>query len=181
MKRQDALTKRVRMFVRSRWKLGTTHGVEHWDRVYSYGMQLLNPEVNKRVVSLFAYLHDSCREDDMDDEQHGPRAAAWIETLRASLLKELSDEEFDLLQQACKLHTAWHKTGNPTIDACFDADRLDLWRVGVVPDPSKMATEKGAEIALYTDFEAMIYPELRETKDDSSMLMKILRRLHRII
>ena len=36
---------------------------------------------------------------------------------------------------------------NPTIDACFDADRLDLGRVGITPDPNRMATEKGKEMA----------------------------------
>lgn len=34
-----------------------------------------------------------------------------------------------------------------TIDACFDADRLDLGRVGITPDPEKMATERGKELA----------------------------------
>ena len=31
--------------------------------------------------------------------------------------------------------------------ACFDADRLDLGRVGITPDQEKMATEKGMEMA----------------------------------
>lgn len=46
-----------------------------------------------------------------------------------------------------RLHTSTHSTGNPTIDACFDADRLDLGRVNITPDPEKMATEKGKELA----------------------------------
>lgn len=45
------------------------------------------------------------------------------------------------------MHTVEHRTGDPTIDACFDADRLDLWRVGIKPDPSLMATEIGADLA----------------------------------
>ena len=47
------------------------------------------------------------------------------------------------LCKACELHTVCHCTGNPTIDACFDADRLDLMRVGITPDPERMATERG--------------------------------------
>ena len=35
------------------------------------------------------------------------------------------------------------RTGNSTIDTCFDADRLDLERVGIIPYPNKMATSKG--------------------------------------
>ena len=37
--------------------------------------------------------------------------------------------------------------GVPIIDACFDSDRLDLARVGIIPDPDKMATKEGAEKA----------------------------------
>ena len=32
----------------------------------------------------------------------------------------------------------------PTVDVCFDADRLDLGRVGIAPNPKLMATEQGA-------------------------------------
>ena len=38
-------------------------------------------------------------------------------------------------------------SGNATIDVCFDADRLDLGRVGIVPNPKRMATEQGAYYA----------------------------------
>ena len=73
-----------------------------------------------------------------------------------STLKELSDEDFHLLCEACRLHITIHKTGDPTIDACFDADRLDLWRVGIIPDPKRMATDIGAQLARTTDFQALI-------------------------
>lgn len=132
------------------------HGIRHWDRVYENGQKLLTPDVNLLVVGLFAYLHDSCRMDDGMDLCHGERAAVWIDTLRNIYLKDVSDEEIELLQEACRLHTVEHKTGNPTIDACFDSDRLDLWRVGVIPDPDRLATEKGKEIARKTDYQALI-------------------------
>ena len=38
-------------------------------------------------------------------------------------------------------------TGNPTIDCCIDADRLDLPRVGITPDPERMLTEAGKLLA----------------------------------
>ena len=123
------------------------HGIEHWDRVYRNGQLLITPEVRPVVVGLFAYLHDSCRENDGYDWEHGPRAAVFIDTLRKTLLKDIGDEDVHLLKEACRLHTSAHRTGNPTIDACFDADRLDLGRVGVTPDPDRMATEKGKELA----------------------------------
>ena len=146
----------VRKYVHARWKLGTLHGIRHWDRVYENGQKLLTPDVNPLVVGLFAYLHDSCRMNDGEDLYHGERAADWIDTIRGKLLKDVSDEEIKLLQEACRLHTIEHKTGNPTIDACFDSDRLDLWRVGIIPDPDRLATEKGKEIARTTDYMKLI-------------------------
>ena len=66
--------------------------------------------------------------------------------LRKTLLKDLSDQQFEMLQKAIRLHTSTYSTGNPTIDVCFDADRLDLGRVGIFPIPEKMATKKGKKI-----------------------------------
>ena len=60
------------------------------------------------------------------------------------------------MKEASRLHSKVDRTGNPTIDACFDADRLDLWNVGIIPDPQKMATERGKEIARNTDYASMI-------------------------
>ena len=146
----------IRRYVHAQWTLGALHGIRHWDRVYENGQKLLTPDTNPLVIGLFAYLHDSCRIDDGEDLYHGKRAAAWIETLRGTYLKDVSNEEIELLQEACRLHTTELKTGNPTIDACFDSDRLDLWRVGVIPDPARLATEKGKEIANSTDYKSLI-------------------------
>ena len=154
----EKLVSDIRNYMRARWELGATHGVRHWDRVYENGMKLLTPEVNPLVVGLFAYLHDSCRRNDGRDPEHGPRAARFIDTIRTTLLARVSNEEIALLKQACRLHTRAHMTGNPTIDACFDADRLDLWRVGNIPNPKYLATEKGREIARSTDYEALMRP-----------------------
>ena len=145
----NEIIKRTREYVLVHSNSSGFHGVDHWDRVYNNGQRLLTHEVRPIVVGLFAYLHDSCRIDDGEDLDHGPRAADYIEVIRDSLLKEVCDEDIELLKKACRLHTVVEKTGNPTIDACFDADRLDLGRVGIDPDPDRMATEKGKEIALY--------------------------------
>lgn len=138
---------KVRQWAVNRWTLGKIHGISHWERVERNGLLLATPECDLTVIRLFAYLHDSCRQTDCPDVEHGLRAAEMMVGLRDSLLKGLSDGQFALLQQACRLHTTTHRTGNPTVDACFDADRLDLGRVGIQPDPEKMATEKGRAMA----------------------------------
>jgi uncharacterized protein len=97
-----------------------------------------------QVVRLFAYLHDHKRIDDGWDLDHGQRAAENLDNIRHTLLSDVTDEEFDLRKRACMEHTITVRTGIPTIDACFDADRLDLPRVGYRPDPVRMASELGS-------------------------------------
>jgi len=128
-------------------KEDSLHGIHHWERVANLGSCLNVPGADNDVVLCFAYLHDVERQDDGYDEEHGPRAAALINEIRNSSLGFLDDNQIVLLREACALHTVCHRTGNPTIDACFDSDRLDLERVGVVPEPDKMATAEGAERA----------------------------------
>lgn len=160
----------IREYVKSQWiMLNNLHGVDHWDRVNENGKKLLTPEVNPLIVALFAYLHDSCRVEDGEDINHGARAAELIDTIRETYLKKVSDDDVELLKKACRLHTTEHKTGNPTIDACFDTDRLDLWRVGIIPDPERMATEKGKEIARNTvyDYEPLVRPLMGDELEDN--------------
>ncbi len=133
----------IKQFALKDWELGETHGLPHWQRVERNGIILATSEVNITVVRLFAYLHDKCRIDNGYDVEHGKRAAIMINGIRHTLLKELTDKEFELLSKACELHTTTLRTGNSTIDTCFDADRLDLERVGIIPYPNKMATSKG--------------------------------------
>jgi uncharacterized protein len=45
------------------------------------------------------------------------------------------------MMMACALHTDGHTTGDPTLLACWDADRLDLGRVGIVPKPKLLCTD----------------------------------------
>ena len=120
----------IRDFAADGWKLGKTHGISHWQRVERNGILLstengsLRKGVRIKVVLAFAYLHDKCRIDDWEDLEHGIRAAEMIPTIRNTILKDLDNEETDLLEKACRYHTTEHRTGNETIDICFDADRL---------------------------------------------------------
>ncbi|MBR5467333.1 MAG: hypothetical protein IKU79_08040 [Bacteroidaceae bacterium] len=153
MKLPPCNIERVREFAQEGWTLGETHGIYHWRRVERNAIVLatdngvLRRDVNIKVVRYFAYLHDKWRHDDGWDLEHGPRAAEMISTIRHTILSDLTDEEVCLLQQACRYHTSKHRTGNATIDTCFDADRLDLGRVGITPDPLRMASQQGAYYA----------------------------------
>jgi uncharacterized protein len=147
---------KVKEYAISRFRLDSIlHGIEHWNRVYYFGMKLAEADsnVNKRVVALFAYLHDCERKDDFYDENHGKRSAKKLLSLSETLLKDLSDEEFKLLYKAIAHHNSGKITNNPTIGACFDSDRLDLGRCGITLDPDLMSTEKGKQMALQEDLD----------------------------
>ena len=127
--------------IRSEYQLDWNgiHGVAHWARVRDVGLRLAEKSgANTRVIELFAFLHDSRRFNNNDPE-HGNRAASLAETLRGNAI-HLADEEFELLSYACKHHTFGHLEGDITVLTCWDADRLDLGRVGIVPLPDKLCT-----------------------------------------
>ena len=62
-------------------------------------------------------------------------------------LFEIADSQMDLLCEALKLHNDGQVSEDPTIGTCWDADRMDLPRVGIVPDPKLMSTDYGSDWA----------------------------------
>ena len=76
---------------------------------------------------------------------HGPRGAALARELRGEAF-ELEDEEMDLLAFACEEHTNGGVGPDPTMGVCWDADRLNLWRVGIRPDPRWLSTEAAKSV-----------------------------------
>ncbi len=118
------------------------HGIQHWARVYSNGMHLARTAgANFRVIQLFALFHDSKRVSEGSDPDHGPRGARYAIDLHEHFFK-LGKNELDELVEACRCHTSTPDHDNITVKTCFDADRLDLGRVGNRPDPRLLCTEE---------------------------------------
>jgi uncharacterized protein len=117
------------------------HGVRHWARVRMVGLRLAR-ETGARtdVVEWFAFLHDAARENEFSDPGHGGRAVALARDLRGALLP-IDDTGFDLLAHAMTHHSDGWQEGDVTVRTCWDADRLDLPRVGIQPSPKRMCTE----------------------------------------
>ncbi len=116
------------------------HGAPHWARVRVNGLRLAEATgANARVVELFAFLHDSRRENDGWDPEHGVRAARLARKL-AGVAFELDARELALLEAACRDHSEGGTEGDITVLTCWDADRLDLGRVGVRPEPRRLCT-----------------------------------------
>jgi uncharacterized protein len=141
-----------------------THGVSHWARVLENGLRLAQVTgANIEVVQLFAVFHDSRRVNEGWDFGHGCRGAELAAKLRGHLFK-LGDEEFNLLYEACAGHTDGLTDADVTIQTCWDADRLDLGRVGIWPEAGKLCTAaaKAPETIQWADGRACfrVVPEL---------------------
>lgn len=128
--------------------LGGIHGEAHWQRVYDNGQRLAERTgADARIVELFAYLHDSCRLNDGWDRDHGRRAADLVRSLNDRLLG-LADEGLDSLAYACAYHSDGLVEANVTVQTCWDADRLDLGRIGIRPDPCHLCTPAAQDPAM---------------------------------
>ena len=131
------------------------HGVVHWARVATNGQRLAESTgADVEVVTLFALFHDARRVNDHIDHGHGLRGAELARTLRGTLV-HLDDARFELLYEACRLHTDGHTDGDATLRTCWDADRLDLGRVGITPEPRYLATEAGVALIPWADARAV--------------------------
>ena len=106
------------------------HGPSHWRRVEHNGLELAEETAgaNATVVRLFAVFHDSRRENELTDHEHGLRGGELAQLVRGQLFC-LTDARFALLYYACAWHERGRTSDDPTTGACWDADRLDLPRV----------------------------------------------------
>lgn len=98
-------------------------------------------EADAHVVELFAFLHDSCREDDGHDTTHGSRSAELVGVLRDEKLIRVSDTQHEWLVDACRRHSDGEFDAPLTVQVCWDADRLDLGRVGIRPAARRLCTD----------------------------------------
>ncbi|MBD3367181.1 MAG: HD domain-containing protein [Candidatus Eisenbacteria bacterium] len=116
------------------------HGMGHWARVLETGLRLAEVTgADPSVVVFFALLHDARRVNDGRDPGHGRRGAELAAAVGAPKLG-LSDPQLELLTAACERHTDGLTEGDVTVLTCWDADRLDLWRVSITPDDRYLCT-----------------------------------------
>ncbi len=122
-----------------------THGISHWARVLSTGRRLAETIPGALpVVELFAVFHDSRRQNEYGDYQHGLRGALLAQEMRDAYFT-LSDDDFQRLFSACEHHTAGKMSDDPIIQACWDSDRLDLGRAGITPSRKRISAAAGEE------------------------------------
>lgn len=131
------------------------HGVVHWARVLENGLRVAEANgADREVITLFALFHDSRRVNQFRDDGHGERGGDFAASLRGTLV-HLDDDRFELLFEACRLHTDGYTEGDPTLQACWDADRLDLARVGIMPKPHRLCTDAAREMVEWANARAV--------------------------
>ncbi len=117
------------------------HGVTHWARVLENGVRLASlTGARLQVVRLFAVFHDSKRRNDNHDPNHGLRGAEFAARMRGVLF-QMPEGDFELLRFACANHTGGQTAGDVTVQTCWDADRLDLGRIGLTPQGKYLCTK----------------------------------------
>ena len=137
------------------------HGPDHWARVERNGLYVAQKTgANQMIVQLFAVFHDCMRQNDHIDPGHGRRGAEYAVQIKNELINIPSDD-FDKFYYACEWHTDKIETDDVTIAACWDADRLDLGRVGFILDPLYMNSKPAQEIAKCDDISVLDRIEVR--------------------
>ena len=117
------------------------HGIAHWARVRANGLMLAkHTGANIHVVELFSFFHDARRFNEHTDKDHGIRGAALARELRGTYF-DATEQEMELLDFACVNHSGGLTRSDPTVLTCWDADRLDLGRVGITVNPKYLGTK----------------------------------------
>lgn len=130
------------------------HGVVHWARVLQNGHRIADANgADRAVVTLFALFHDVLRRSDGVDEGHGGRAAELVRSVRGRLFT-LDDARTELLCDACARHSEGERSDDPTVQACWDADRMDLGRERVTPDPALLGSAAARDLLHWADARA---------------------------
>ena len=117
------------------------HGIRHWARVRRNGRLIAQhtPGVDLLVLDLFAVLHDWQRHDEHEDPEHGWRGRAKLVSIE-HWLPPMSKGQREQLNHAIEYHSDGRaEAKDVTVAACWNADRLDLGRVGISPDPDRMS------------------------------------------
>jgi len=143
--------------------VGSIHGRAHWRRVARLGLQIAETEgADTLVVALFAVCHDVARVHDGPDMEHGPKAAEMVATTLAPHL-DLAPTQLDWLLQAIAQHTDGQISDDLTIGSCWDADRLDLLRIGFQVQ-SKLLSTAAARTVQMQDAAAALWARDRRIR-----------------
>jgi uncharacterized protein len=115
----------------------TKHGPNHWLQVEKNAVMLAKKTIgcDIEVARRFALLHDCRRQNEGSDPELSDKGILCLDP------GQLAKLEFAMTH-----HNGGQVSGDPTIGVCWDADRLDLPRVGTRPDIDLMSTRHAKEL-----------------------------------
>lgn len=151
----DKALDRLRAEAAKRFVLGrnSDHGPAHWDAVernvlcLTLCSDLASDDI--AICRLFAIFHDCERANEGYDPEHGHRAAEYIAEYHTVAIRRWIDaERFERLLDAYRFHNDGRTSDDAIIGICWDADRLELPRVGIIPEVRYFSTEQGRRAAL---------------------------------
>lgn len=139
------------------------HGVAHWTRVHRFGLLLAESlklsEEQRIAIALFGWTHDLARTDDGGGNLHAIYGEKHVQYVIEILFNDFPDPILEIVKMAILYHSdglnieeavselpimeksPWSREATiNTIGCCWDADRLDLLRLSILPKVSKMST-----------------------------------------
>jgi uncharacterized protein len=132
------------------------HGYTHWARVLENGFNIAkNTNANTNVIIAFAFFHDVKRYNDSFDPEHGSRGAELLIQYKDKV--KLTNDEITKTIIACSGHTDVLFHDDKDINACWDADRLDLYRVGIIPNPEYLNNNEAIKMIQHASDKAEVY------------------------
>ena len=141
---------KLKEYLISKFLLGSDslHGPLYWESVLRYGLLMAskNKNIDQEVLNLFSYIDDSKRVDEYIDIHHVERAANSLDYLERLGLINLRENQKELLYLAINHHNAGKTSIDVTIGACWDSDRLELDRVGILPSIKFFSTSEGKHL-----------------------------------
>ena len=143
-----ALSELVAVVLPRSWRFASKwHGDEHWRCVAATGLSLAEDVAgaDRALAFCFGLLHDTRRENEHRDPEHGVRAARFAAELAAEGVLALGEAPLSTLATAMELHADGRTCSDPVVGVCWDADRLHLPRVGIDPDPDLLSTPTARE------------------------------------
>ncbi len=118
------------------------HGISHWMRVRYNGLLVAEySAADPKIIELFSLFHDCCRQNDGIDPGHGRRGGLLAKDFFDRGQLDCNAKQLQIIIEACNNHTSGYNHTDPNIASCWDADRLDLPRVGIDIDPQYLSTD----------------------------------------
>lgn len=115
------------------------HGIQHLRQVaYLSGRLAYLLNLDYKTAILAGYLHDCARNNDSDGNSHA-HESAWL----AKKIIETNWSNIDIgkIFNAIYYHADGLNTDDPFIGCIWDADRLNLVRLGIIPKVELLSTE----------------------------------------